>query len=330
MGFRPDRGPLDTRPSRDGKGLPSDSGYGWFSMGFELGPKLVRRAPKGWLRARAFPIRHSVYDNPHAESGSESVIDTSWTLDVLWRVEVEGRPPYELEEERSGPMWLQSGPLGHGNRWYKVRVGAHYGLMKDVGVPGFVDPSDPSKLWIDWDRAYDEHTEAWGREARVRRAVSERTENKFDSTLSRLNPFAGKLRPGEEQLVEERVAREQERAAAQRDASAALAMQQMAGGSGTPSPPGESAELMRRIEELRRISEVGRKTKATVLAREDTDRKFANVPVIMLTFEFHDGTAERQVVFEHVYGPRVAKKYKPGVKVDIWFDPSNPDAIVPN
>jgi hypothetical protein len=276
-------------------------------MGFELGPKLLRRAPKGWLPARAFPIRHSVTDGNTGADHGESVFDTSWVLSVLWRVEVEGRPPYELEEERTGPLWLQSGALGHGNRWYKVRLGAHYGLMKDVGVPGVVDPGDPSRLWVDWDRAYDEHTEAWEREARIRRAVSERTENTFDATLSRLNPFAGKLKPGEEQLVEERVTREQERAAAERDRYAALAVQQMAGGD-TPSSPGESEELMRRIEELRRISEVGRK----------------------ITFEFHDGTAQRQVVFEHVYGPRVSKKYKPGVKVDIWFDPANPDAIVPN
>jgi hypothetical protein len=298
-------------------------------MGFELGPKLLRRAPTGWLPARAFPIRHSVHDGNTGADHGESVIDTSRLLRVLWRVEVEGRPPYELEEERTGPLWLQSGALGHGNRWYKVRVGAHYGLMKDVGVPGFVDPGDASKLWVDWDRAYAEHTEAWEREARIRRAVSERTENRVDAALSRLNPFAGKLKPGEEQLVEERVAREQKRAAAERDRSAALAVRQMAGG-GAPSPPGESEELMRRIEELRRISEVGRKTMATVLAREDTDRTFANVPVIMLTFEFHDGMAQRQVVFEHVYGPRVSKKYKPGVKVDIWFDPTNPGAIVPD
>jgi len=295
-------------------------------MGFEMGPKLLRRAPKGWLPARAFPIRHSVYDNPHAESGNESVIDTSWALDVLWRVEVEGRPSYELEEERSGPMWLRSGALGYGKRWYKVRLGAHYGLMPAVGVPGFVDPGDPSKLWIDWDRAYEEHTEAWDREARVRRAVSDRTEHKFDSTLHRLgNPFARKLRPEDDQLVEERVAQEQARAAEQQEQWAAIRRQNADLGH-TPSDPGESAELMRRIEDLRRIHEVGRKTKATVVTCEDTGRTFANVPVYLITFEIEG----RTLVFEHVYGPRLIKKYKPGAKVDVWVDPENPDAIVPN
>jgi hypothetical protein len=158
----------------------------------------------------------------------------------------------------------------------------------------------------------------------VRRAVSERTNGKVESTLDRLgNPFAGKVRPDEEYLVEQRIAREQARLAQQEEQAAESYRRQMA-------PAGESAELMARIEALRRIHETGRKTKATVLAREDTDRTFGNVPVIMITFEFHDGAASRQVVFEHVYGPRTTKRYKPGAKVDIWFDPENPDAIVPN
>lgn len=293
-------------------------------MGFEMGPKLLRRAPRGWLPARAFPIRHSVYDHPDPQPG-ESVFDTSWGLSVLWRVDVDGRPPYELEEERSGPMWLRSGPLGHGNRWYKVRVGAHYGLMKDVGVPGFVDPGDPSKLWIDWDRAYSEHTEAWEREARIRRAVSERTDNKFDSTLNRLNPFAGKLRPEDEQLVQARVAQEQARTAAERAKWDELRRQQSDLGH-RPADGNESAELMRRIAELERIHKVGRKTKATVVTCVDTGRTFANVPVFDIVFDIEG----RRVEFEHVYGPRLIKKYKPGVKVDVWIDPVNPDAIVPN
>jgi hypothetical protein len=305
--------------------LPAFQRYGPQAMGFELGPKLLRLAPKGWLPARAFPIRHSVYDNPNQEPG-ESVIDTSWVLAVLWRMEVEGRPPYELEEERTGPMWLRSGALGYGNRWYKVRVGAHYGLMPEVGVPGFVDPGDPSKLWIDWDHAYKEHTDAWDREARVRRAVSERTEHKFDSTLHRLaNPFARKLRPEDEHLVEQRVAKETARTAQQQEEWAELRGQQTDLGH-TPADPDESAELMRRIEQMRRIHESGRKTKAEVVACEDTGRTFANVPVYLITFDIEG----RHVVFEHVYGPRLIKRYTPGAKVNVWIDPHDPDAIVPN
>ena len=71
----------------------------------------------------------------------------SMEMAVLWRVEVEGREPYELDEKRTVPMWLSSsGLIGAGNRWYKVRVRSQYGLMKSVGVRGLVDPSDPRKL----------------------------------------------------------------------------------------------------------------------------------------------------------------------------------------
>jgi hypothetical protein len=91
-------------------------------MGFELGPKLLRRAPKGWLAGRAFPLRHSVYSHPQGHEGGETVFETSAGLTVLWRVKVPGREPYELEEKRSAPMWLHANGIGSGNRWYKVRV----------------------------------------------------------------------------------------------------------------------------------------------------------------------------------------------------------------
>src|SRR5262245_46666268 len=177
-------------------------------MGFELGPKLLRRAPRGWVPARAFPLRHSIWDAPNhgPEGGGETVFDTSYGMDVTWRVEVDGREPYEFEETRSAPTWTLTGPMGAGNRWYKVRVRPTYGLMAELGVPCFVDPSDRAQIWIDWDKAYDEHVPAWEREARVRRGVSDR-DNAYDKVVGRLvNPFAGKLREGEEELVEQRIA----------------------------------------------------------------------------------------------------------------------------
>src|ERR1700754_4749598 len=154
-------------------------------MGFELGPKLLRRAPRGWLPARAFPLRHSVFSNDQGSDGGETVFDTSSALDVRGRVELPGREPYEVEERRSAPMWLHSNSLGSGNRWYKVRVRPQYGLMRDVGVPCVVNPRDPGELWIDWDAAYDEHLVAWEREARVRREVSRRRGG-LDGALERI------------------------------------------------------------------------------------------------------------------------------------------------
>jgi len=33
--------------------------------------------------------------------------------------------------------------------------------------------------------------------------------------------------------------------------------------------------------------------------------------------------------YEHLFGPRAAKHYKPGRKVSAWIDPADPDAICP-
>ena len=72
-------------------------------MGFELGPKPLRRAPRGLLPARAFPLRHSVTDPPSDPERSETMVDTIFVLTVTWRVEIDGRDPYELEEVRHSP-----------------------------------------------------------------------------------------------------------------------------------------------------------------------------------------------------------------------------------
>ena len=37
----------------------------------------------------------------------------------------------------------------------------------------------------------------------------------------------------------------------------------------------------------------------------------------------------RRVAYEHLFGPRAAKHYKPGRKVSAWIDPADPDAICP-
>jgi hypothetical protein len=277
-------------------------------MGFEFGPKLLRRAPRGWLPARAFPLRHSISDAP-SDPQSETIVDTSFVLSVTWRVELDGRETYELEEVRRSPTWTLSGPLGAGNRWYKVRVRPTFGLMPETGVPCFVDPSDRTQLWVDWDAAYEEHVPAWEREARVRRGVADRS-NAYERVVERvINPFAGKPRESEEELVEQRVAEEAERL---RELQAKFA----------PPPPdpvvaGEQSALMARMEDLTRIQREGLKSRATVVAREDTERTFGNVPVIVLTLQLEDG---RKVIFEHVYGPRHAKHYKPGREIDIWVD----------
>ena len=178
-------------------------------------------------------------------------------------------------------MATAAGPIGPGNRWYKVRVRPQYGLMKSVGVRGFVDPADPSKLWVDWDASYKEHMAAWDREARVRREVEIR-KGGIDGALERIaNPLAGKLRPEEEALVQERLEPEARREREQRE----YLLAQLRGGDGPPASDEDYKELLRRIDEQRRIQRKGRKTTATVVAREETGRTFATIPLVLLDFE---------------------------------------------
>lgn len=294
-------------------------------MGFQLGPKLLRKAPKGWLSARAFPVEHSVYEHSQGPEGGERVFETSAGLTVTWRVEAEGRAPYEVSEERSAPTWLASGLLGGGKRWYKLRARPSYGLMPSVGVPCVVDPGDPGSLWIDWDAAYEEHVPAWEREARVRRAIA-KDEGAWDHAFERVfNPFAGKLRDGEQEFVDRALARRTRRA---EQVMLESEIRMAAIGFG-PVPEGELAEQRRRIDELVRIQRTGRKLAAKVVARDETDRRLANVPLIVITFELQDADGVRRVVFEHVYGPRQANRYKVGKRVDVWVDPLDPGAICP-
>src|SRR4051794_34841064 len=294
-------------------------------MGFELGPGLLRRAPRGWLPARAYPLKHHVGSHHHGEGGAPD-IELSSGMKVLWRVEVPGREVYEVDEYRSVPNWLDPGAIAaSGNRWYKVRIRPTFGLMPKVGVPCVVNPKDPSELWIDWDAAYEEHKPAWEQEARVRLEVARR-EGKLDGAIERItNPFAGKLRAGESELADQRMAEEAHRAAEVREHYAALARGEMAKRGIEPVTENEAAEQKRRMVELTRIQQTGRKTRAKVVSVQATSEKLANVAKILLTFDVEG----RPVVFEHVYGPMHLRHYKVGREVDVWVDPENPDAICP-
>jgi len=297
-------------------------------MGFELGAGPLRRPPRDWLPARAFAVHHRVYGftGRHQADSGPGDIETSAGLTVTWRVEIDGRAPYEFREERTAPMWtLANSTLGSGNRWYKVRVRPQYGLMPELGVPCFVDPGNAHKLWINWDAAYGEHVPAWEREARVRRELARRDGHYLRVVDRVTNPFAGALRPGEEALVDEQQAQREARERELEERYAESARQQLAARGFGPVSEDEAAEHKRRTEELTRVHQTGRKTTATVVSREDTDRKLANIPVILLTFEIEG----RHVVFEHVYGPRHAKRYKPGKTVNVWVDAADPQSICP-
>ena len=71
-------------------------------IGFELGPGLLRRAPRGWLPARAVSLSHRVRSHHYGEGGAPE-IETTFALQVRWRIELDGREPYEVDERRDGP-----------------------------------------------------------------------------------------------------------------------------------------------------------------------------------------------------------------------------------
>jgi hypothetical protein len=214
------------------------------------------------------------------------------------------------------PNWLDSGGIvGNGNRWYKVRVRPQFGLMEELGVPCVVNPVDPSDLWIDWDQAYKEHEPVWDREARVRREATRR-EGGIDAVLSRLsNPLIGKLRPEDEPYVEAEIAR---RKAFQRDMTTNF-------NHSNPVLDASHNEIKRRMDDLERIQNEGRKVSAVVVSRVESGRKLGLMPVVDLVFELEG----RSVAFEHVFGPRHAKRYTVGARVDVWVDPLDPDNLCP-
>ena len=206
--------------------------------------------------------------------------------------------------------------MGNGNRWYKVRVEPQFGLMKELGVPCVVNPADPSEIWIDWDAAYKEHEPVWDREARVRREATRR-EGGIDAALSRLgNPLVGKLRPEDEPYVEAELAR---RGQCERDVQAQF-------NASNPVLDASHDEHQARAW----TSSNGSSTRAArsprvVVSRVESGRKLGLVPVVDLVFEVEG----RRVPFEHVFGPRHAKRYTVGARVDVWVDPLDPDNLCP-
>lgn len=64
-----------------------------------------------------------------------------------------------------------------------------------------------------------------------------------------------------------------------------------------------------------------------MVSNEPTDRTLCNVPVILLTLDVDDGGSTRRMVYEHSWGPRAAKRYKPGMKIGVCIDKQDPTLI---
>ena len=293
-------------------------------MGFELGPGFLRRPPSDWLPARAYPVQFRVTD---WGTGTSDPYDLSVRLDAEWEVRIDGRQSYRFQEERrTAPTWCSANTIA-GKRWYRVRVRGSHGLLRDVGVPAYVNPGNREDIWIDWDAAYDEHTAAWDQKDRVELAKARRA-SRYEGAVHRItSPFAGKLREGEEHLVDQAIAEDAAREAERAERDRPRVEAQLAAMGFAPIGDDEQARWRAYTEEKQRLSAGGREAPATVVALEETGRTLANIPVFLIHLDVHDGPAPRRLVYEHIHGPRHAKRYKPGKQIKVKVDVQDPDAI---
>jgi hypothetical protein len=99
-------------------------------------------------------------------------------------------------------------------------------------------------------------------------------------------------------------------------------------GMGTMTQAEEQAVYDARFRDAARLVAEGHLAKATLFSRETSDRRYRGVQIVIGTFEIEDGDAEpRIVVYEHIFGPALARKWRPGRQVDVWIDPDDPENI---
>ncbi len=284
-------------------------------MGFQLGPGFMRRPPRGWLPGRANAADFVARDRLNPEGGSGGSVFDVWILDVLWQVQPESGAAYEFREERRAPLWVKAGTVG-GKRSFSLRMRPNHGLQSEAAIPCWIDPDKPHAIWVDWDAAYEQHVPIWERIARVEREVN-RQRGGVDAIIDRVsNPFAGKARAEDAEYVEQaRTVDQEQEAAFQAQVEAAQ---------NTP----EQVELKARMAIETRIGEAGREATATVAALTDTGRVLEGlIPIYDLVLDVQDQGTTRQVVYEHVWGARHAKRYKVGRQITVRIDPEDPNQL---
>ncbi len=93
----------------------------------------------------------------------------------------------------------------------------------------------------------------------------------------------------------------------------------------------EEAAFDARYRDAARLIAEGRLGRATLLTRETSDRRYRGVQLVIGVFELEDpadGDAEpRTIVYEHIYGPALARRWRPGRTVDAWIDQHDPDNV---
>ncbi|MEO5921811.1 MAG: hypothetical protein ABIQ01_11785 [Pseudolysinimonas sp.] len=90
----------------------------------------------------------------------------------------------------------------------------------------------------------------------------------------------------------------------------------------------EEAAFDDRYRDAARLIAEGRLARATLLTRETSDRRYRGVQLVIGVFEIEDGDDEpRTVVYEHIFGPALARRWRPGREVDVWIDPHDSDNV---
>ena len=90
----------------------------------------------------------------------------------------------------------------------------------------------------------------------------------------------------------------------------------------------EEAAFDARYRDAARLIAEGRQVTATLLNRETSERRYRGVQLVIGTFEIEDGDSEpRTIVYEHIFGPALARHWRPGRSYDAWVDPIDPDNI---
>ena len=94
--------------------------------------------------------------------------------------------------------------------------------------------------------------------------------------------------------------------------------------------PEEKRAYLARVEEASRSSRPAARPRAIVLSRETSDRRFNGAQIIVVELEIDDPLepdSPRILVYEHIFGPATARRWRPGREIPIWIDPRDPERI---
>ncbi|HEX7133593.1 MAG TPA: hypothetical protein VF228_13540 [Iamia sp.] len=277
------------------------------------------------------PRTHRTYDPDRSDTGEGSGLDPGEyvvLMDVEWEVHVPGRAPYAVRDVgRKVPLWTrESAPLlGKGKRFWSVRPRQTRGLLVEVGVPCLVAPDDPTRLWLDWDAAYDLHVPAWDRSIAVDQAIEQRRGG-IDAVIGKvLSPLRPKLDPADEHLVDAAIAADVARSP-QAQAEAPI-LHRALNASDEPPDPMEHAQVLDQVRRTVHLHQAGSEVPATVVAIAPTGTTLCRTPEYELHLDVDDEDGIRRVVHREVMGDSWAGRMAAGTRTLVCVDPGDPSRI---